>query len=97
SKTGGTSHSWYFQSLYIKPKSRIDSNNKGSRMLQAMSWKEGSGVGRQQQGMMSPVEAEGQKKGAGLVTQGKPNKRQSNETYRDAVRRVMFARYKELE
>ncbi|XP_039403741.1 RNA-binding protein 6 isoform X1 [Mauremys reevesii] len=78
-------------------KARIDSNNKGSRMLQAMGSKEGSGLGRQQQGMMSPVEAEGQKKGAGLVTQGKPSKRQSNETYRDAVRRVMFARYKELE
>uniref|UniRef100_K7GBT8 G-patch domain-containing protein n=1 Tax=Pelodiscus sinensis TaxID=13735 RepID=K7GBT8_PELSI len=77
-------------------KARIESN-KGSRTLQAVGWKEGSGLGRQQQGMTSPVEAEGQKKGAGLGNQGKPSKRQSNETYRDAVRRVMFARYKELE
>ncbi|XP_077182144.1 RNA-binding protein 6 [Paroedura picta] len=78
-------------------KGRKDSNNKGSRMMQAMGWKEGSGLGRNEQGMTSPVEAESRKKGAGLGSQGRPNRRQSNETYRDAVRRVMFARYKELE
>ncbi|XP_053149785.1 RNA-binding protein 6 isoform X2 [Hemicordylus capensis] len=76
---------------------RMESNNKGSRMMQAMGWKEGSGLGRNEQGMTSPVEAESRKKGAGLGTQGRPSRRQSNETYRDAVRRVMFARYKELE
>lgn len=42
-------------------------------------------------------QAENRKKGPGLGAAGKPSKRQSNETYRDAVRRVMFARYKELE
>ncbi|XP_034296764.1 RNA-binding protein 6 isoform X2 [Pantherophis guttatus] len=78
-------------------KGRTESNNKGSRMMQAMGWKEGSGLGRNEQGMTSPVEAENRKKGAGLGTQGRPSRRQSNETYRDAVRRVMFARYKELE
>ncbi|KAJ7316659.1 hypothetical protein JRQ81_002821 [Phrynocephalus forsythii] len=78
-------------------KGRIESNNKGSRMMQAMGWKEGSGLGRNEQGMTSPVEPESRKRGAGLGTQGRPSRRQSNETYRDAVRRVMFARYKELE
>ncbi|XP_074862114.1 RNA-binding protein 6 isoform X2 [Carettochelys insculpta] len=78
-------------------KARAESNNKGSRMSQGLGWKEGSGLGRQQQGVTSTGEAEGQKKGAGLGSQGKPSKRQPNETYRDAVRRVMFARYKELE
>ncbi|XP_019360676.1 PREDICTED: RNA-binding protein 6 isoform X2 [Gavialis gangeticus] len=78
-------------------KTRIENNNQGGRMLQPLGWKEGSGLGHNQQGMMSPLEAENWKKGAGLGTQGKPSKRQSNETYRDAVRRVMFARYKELE
>ncbi|KFQ37988.1 RNA-binding protein 6 [Mesitornis unicolor] len=73
---------------------RIDSNNEGNRMLQSTGWKKG--FGHNQQGT-SPMEAENRKKGPGLGAQGKPNKRQSNETYRDAVRRVMFARYKELE
>ncbi|NXV94925.1 RBM6 protein, partial [Calonectris borealis] len=74
---------------------RIDSNNKGNRMLQSTGWKKG--FGHNQQGTTSPMEAENRKKGPGLGAQGKPSKRQSNETYRDAVRRVMFARYKELE
>ncbi|XP_061473769.1 RNA-binding protein 6 isoform X2 [Rhineura floridana] len=78
-------------------KGRMESNNKGSRMMQAMGWKEGSGLGRNEQGMTAPVEPESRKKGAGLGTQARPSRRQSNETYRDAVRRVMFARYKELE
>lgn len=43
------------------------------------------------------LQPESRKRGAGLGTQGRPSRRQSNETYRDAVRRVMFARYKELE
>nr|XP_009679031.1 PREDICTED: RNA-binding protein 6 isoform X3 [Struthio camelus australis] len=74
---------------------RIDSNNKGNRTLQSPGWKKG--LGHNQQGTTSPVEAENRKKGPGFGAQGKPGKRQSNETYRDAVRRVMFARYKELE
>ncbi|NXK23250.1 RBM6 protein, partial [Arenaria interpres] len=74
---------------------RIDSNNKGNRTLQSTGWKKG--FGHNQQGTASPLEAENRKKGPGLGAPGKPSKRQSNETYRDAVRRVMFARYKELE
>ncbi|NXD16693.1 RBM6 protein, partial [Nothocercus nigrocapillus] len=74
---------------------RVDGDNKGNRMLQSPGWKKG--LGYNQQGTASPAEEENQKKGAGFGAPGKPGKRQSNETYRDAVRRVMFARYKELE
>ncbi|NXB81424.1 RBM6 protein, partial [Donacobius atricapilla] len=73
---------------------RLDSNNKGNRTVQSPGWKKG--FGHNQQGTASPVEAENRRKGPGLGAPGKPPKRQSNETYRDAVRRVMFARYKEL-
>lgn len=64
-------------------------------MLQSTGWKKG--FSHNQQGTTSPMEAENRRKGPGLGAPGKPSKRQSNETYRDAVRRVMFARYKELE
>ncbi|NXV74585.1 RBM6 protein, partial [Atlantisia rogersi] len=74
---------------------RIDSNSKGNRLSQSLGWKKG--FGHSQQGTASPMEVENRRKGPGLGAQGKPSKRQSNETYRDAVRRVMFARYKELE
>ena len=42
-------------------------------------------------------QAEGRMRGPGAGAPGRTSKRQSNETYRDAVRRVMFARYKELD
>ncbi|NWJ05916.1 RBM6 protein, partial [Crypturellus undulatus] len=74
---------------------KVDGDSRGNRMLQSPGWKKG--LGYNQQGMASPAEVENQKKGAGFGAQGKASKRQSNETYRDAVRRVMFARYKELE
>ncbi|XP_009081617.1 PREDICTED: RNA-binding protein 6-like, partial [Acanthisitta chloris] len=75
--------------------SDYDSNNKGNRMVQSPGWKKC--FGHNQQGTVSPMEAENRRKAPGLGAPGKPPKRQSNETYRDAVRRVMFARYKELE
>ncbi|NWY05452.1 RBM6 protein, partial [Nothoprocta ornata] len=74
---------------------RVDGDNKGNRMFQSPGWKKGLGYNQQDTG--SPAEEENRKKGADFGAQGKPGKRQSNETYRDAVRRVMFARYKELE
>lgn len=37
-------------------KTRIENNNQGGRMLQPLGWKEGSGLGHNQQGMMSPLE-----------------------------------------
>nr|XP_033782516.1 RNA-binding protein 6-like [Geotrypetes seraphini] len=39
----------------------------------------------------------GGRKEADLASQGKPQKRPANESYRDAVRKAMFALYKELE
>lgn len=43
------------------------------------------------------LQTEGRMRGPGVGAPGRTSKRQSNETYRDAVRRVMFARYKELD
>lgn len=34
----------------------LGSDNIGSRMLQAMGWKEGSGLGRKKQGIVTPIE-----------------------------------------
>ncbi|XP_072136923.1 RNA-binding protein 5-like [Mobula birostris] len=78
-------------------KDGIGSDNIGSRMLQAMGWKEGSGLGRNQQGITAPIEAQLRMKGAGLGTRGSTYGVNTADTYKDAVRKAMFARFSEME
>ncbi len=35
----------------------LKADHKGSKLLQAMGWKEGEGLGRQSQGIIAPVQA----------------------------------------
>lgn len=68
----------------------------GGKMLQKMGWSEGRGLGKEEQGRINPIEAEqrpslvglGQKRGIYTPTPG--------ETYRDTVKKLMIARYKEV-
>ncbi|XP_060060696.1 RNA-binding protein 6 isoform X2 [Erinaceus europaeus] len=78
-------------------KESMDNSNKGGGVQQAAGWRKGTGLGCGHPGLASAEEAEGLMKGPSVGTPGRTSKRQSNETYRDAVRRVMFARYKELD
>ncbi|XP_067854589.1 RNA-binding protein 5-like isoform X5 [Heptranchias perlo] len=78
-------------------KNGINSDNIGSRMLQAMGWKEGSGLGRNQQGITAPIQAQTRMKGAGLGARGSSYGVTTSDSYKDAVKKAMFTRFNELE
>ncbi|XP_008851376.1 RNA-binding protein 6 isoform X2 [Nannospalax galili] len=78
-------------------KEDTDTSSKGGCVQQTTGWRKGAGLGYSHPGLGSSEEAEGRMRGPSGGAPGRTSKRQSNETYRDAVRRVMFARYKELD
>ncbi|XP_010345436.1 RNA-binding protein 5 isoform X2 [Sapajus apella] len=83
---------------YEQPtKDGIDHSNIGNKMLQAMGWREGSGLGRKCQGITAPIEAQVRLKGAGLGAKGSAYGLSGADSYKDAVRKAMFARFTEME
>ncbi|XP_055365300.1 RNA-binding protein 5-like [Betta splendens] len=83
---------------YEQPtKDGLTSDNIGNKMLQAMGWKEGKGLGRNQQGITTPISASLRAKGTGLGIKGSSYELSPSDTYKDAVRKAMFARFTELE
>ncbi|XP_073325382.1 RNA-binding protein 5-like [Pagrus major] len=83
---------------YEQPtKDGLTSDNIGSKMLQAMGWQEGKGLGRHQQGITAPITASLRTKGTGLGIKGSSYELSASDTYKDAVRKAMFSRFTEIE
>ncbi|XP_037346790.2 RNA-binding protein 5-like isoform X2 [Pungitius pungitius] len=83
---------------YEQPtKDGLTSDNIGNKMLQAMGWQEGKGLGRHQQGITAPIAASLRTKGTGLGIKGSAYELSASDTYKDAVRKAMFARFTDME
>lgn len=69
-------------------------NSIGAKMLKQMGWNDGQGLGKKNQGRSRIIEVERRAAGAGLGA--KVSKPVSGESYKDAVKRTMMERYKQL-
>ncbi|XP_036596607.1 RNA-binding protein 10-like [Trichosurus vulpecula] len=75
----------------------LSSYSIGSRMLQAMGWKEGSGLGRKKQGITTPIEAQTRVRGSGLGSRGSSYNITSSESYKRTLHKTMLTRFSEAE
>ncbi|OXU23013.1 hypothetical protein TSAR_015536 [Trichomalopsis sarcophagae] len=74
----------------------IGSDNVGNKLLQKMGWSEGMGLGKSNQGRTSIIEAERRVPTAGLGAKSSSYNQMPGDTYKDCVKKMMYARYQEL-
>ncbi|GLV40686.1 uncharacterized protein CBL_13813 [Carabus blaptoides fortunei] len=74
----------------------IGSENVGNRLLQKMGWTEGQGLGKSNQGRTTIIQAEQRLSTVGLGSKTASYTALPGETYKDCVKKMMFARYQEL-
>ncbi|CAD5119081.1 DgyrCDS7726 [Dimorphilus gyrociliatus] len=75
----------------------INNDNIGSKLLQKMGWSEGRGLGRKGQGIQTPIKAEMRQSQAGLGARGAAVSVEPGDSYRDTVKKAMYARYHQLD
>ncbi|XP_060079203.1 RNA-binding protein 5-like isoform X1 [Ylistrum balloti] len=78
-------------------KAGISQDNIGNKLLQKMGWSSGQGLGKKGQGIVNPIEAKRRMHTAGLGMRGATYGANASDTYKDAVKKTMFARYQETE
>ncbi|CAG5128162.1 unnamed protein product [Candidula unifasciata] len=84
--------------VYEEPtKFGIKEDNIGNKLLQKMGWSEGQGLGKSNQGITDPIEAQRRSKTAGLGARGATVVADVGDDYRVALKKTMFARYNELD
>lgn len=74
----------------------ISADNVGNKLLQKMGWSEGMGLGKSNQGRTNIIEAERRVPTAGLGAKSSTYNALPGDTYKDCVKKMMFARYQEL-
>lgn len=74
----------------------IGSENVGNKLLQKMGWTEGQGLGKLNQGRTTIIQAEHRSNSAGLGNALPGYNAVAGESYKDCVKKMMYARYQEL-
>ncbi|XP_044765450.1 RNA-binding protein 5-like isoform X2 [Coccinella septempunctata] len=74
----------------------IGAENVGNKLLQKMGWTEGQGLGKLNQGRTTIIQAEHRSNSAGLGNTLPGYNAVAGESYKDCVKKMMYARYQEL-
>jgi len=83
---------------YEEPtKKKIGGDNVGNKLLQKMGWQEGMGLGKSNQGRTDIIQAESRPMSAGLGIRTQGVTPGPGETYKDCVKKMMRARYEEVD
>jgi len=77
-------------------KKAIGTENVGNRLMKKMGWSEGQGLGQVRQGRTDNVEAVHRTAAAGLGSRGSSYNVSPGSNYKDTAKKVMYARYQEL-
>lgn len=85
--------SYQAQAIASKP---IDESNIGNKLLKAMGWKEGSGLGKSLQGRTEIIEAEQRNTTAGLGSKGSQFTGGPQDDYKSYIKKMMKKRYEEV-
>lgn len=92
-KKATLTQSYQAQTLASRP---IDDSNKGSKLLKAMGWKEGSGLGKSGQGRTDIIEAEQRVSTAGLGAKNASYGAGPGDDYKSYIKKMMKKRYEEV-
>nr|KAG5691464.1 hypothetical protein BaRGS_017307 [Batillaria attramentaria] len=83
---------------YEQPtKQGIGAENVGNKLLQKMGWAAGQGLGKANQGRTDPIETQRRAAQAGLGARGANIVAEEGATYKDCVKKTMFARFHDVE
>jgi RNA-binding protein 5/10 len=92
-KKASIAQSYQAQVIASKP---IDDSNIGNKLLKAMGWKEGSGLGKSLQGRTEIIEAEQRNTTAGLGSKNASYGAGPQDDYKSYIKKMMKKRYEEV-
>ena len=95
-KKYGIDHNASSTAFVVEKSSPSVESSIASKLMRKMGWNEGSGLGKNLQGISAPIEATVRQKGLGLGANTSSGTVDPNDSYKEAVRKSAKARFERL-